>query len=132
KAALAAVANIALVVDEVSQLVRGTVRIGTVTSHGVDIPSLLADFHHRYPAVEITLSAANSDALIDDVQSGELDAAIISIGSEERPTGLDIEVVTDEPIDAAVCTTDDLAKRSTVSLAELIQRPLIALPAGTG
>ena len=132
KAALAAVANITLAVDEVSQLVRGTVRIGTVSAHSVDIPGLLADFHRRFPAVEITLSTANSDALIDDVQSGELDAAIISIGSEERPTGLDIEVVTDEPIDAAVCTTDDLAKRSTVSLAELIQRPLIALPAGTG
>src|SRR5215217_782206 len=55
-AALAAVNDIRVAVEEVTQLVRGTVTIGTVTSHNVDIPSLLADFHEQHPNVEITLS----------------------------------------------------------------------------
>jgi DNA-binding transcriptional LysR family regulator len=132
RAALAAVADIHVAVEELTQLVRGTVTIGTVTSHSVDMPSLLADFHSDHPNVEITLSTDNSDALIDGVRAGRLDAAIISIGSDERPEGLDVEVVTDEAIQAAVSRTDELASRKAIRLVELADRPLIALPVGAG
>lgn len=132
KAALAAVDDVRLAVDELSRLVRGTVTIGTVTAHSVDVPGLLAGFHAEYPNVEITLSTANSDQLVDAVRSGDLDTAIVSVGPDERPAGLDIEVVTDEPVDAAVSLADELAGHATVSLAQLAQRPLIALPVGTG
>src|SRR3954469_7236765 len=71
RAALAAVADIHVAVEELTQLVRGTVTIGAVTSHSVDLPSLLADFHADHPNVEITLSTDSSDALIDKVQSGQ-------------------------------------------------------------
>jgi len=132
KAALAAVDDVRLAVDELSRLVRGTVTIGTVTAHSVDVPGLLAEFHAEYPSVEITLSTANSDQLVDAVRSGDLDTAIVSVGPDERPAGLNIEVVTDEPVDAAVGLADELAGHATVSLAQLAQRPLIALPVGTG
>ncbi|MGV0750821.1 LysR family transcriptional regulator [Mycolicibacter minnesotensis] len=132
KAALAAVEDVRLAVDELSQLVRGTVTIGTVTAHPVDVPGLLAEFHAQYPNVEITLSTANSDELIEAVRGGDLDLAIVSVGPGEQPAGLDIEVVTDEPVDAAVSPADELAGHVTVSLAELAQRPLITLPVGTG
>ena len=36
-------------VDELTELVRGTVTIGTVTAHNVDMPALLADFHAHIP-----------------------------------------------------------------------------------
>jgi DNA-binding transcriptional LysR family regulator len=132
RAALAAIANARLAVDELAQLVRGTVTLGTVTSHNVDIPTLLADFHRAHPAVEITLSTDNSDALIDDVQSGALDAAIVSVGSGEVPSGLAFEVVTDEAIEAAVCLDDPWAGRTSIRLAQLVERQLIALPRGAG
>jgi DNA-binding transcriptional LysR family regulator len=132
RAALAAIANARLAIDELAQLVRGTVTLGTVTSHNVDIPTLLADFHRAHPSVEITLSTDNSDALIDDVQSGALDAAIVSVGSGEVPSGLAFEVVTDEAIDAAVCLDDPWAGRTSIRLAQLAERQLIALPRGAG
>ena len=59
-----------------------------------------------------------------------LDAAIVSIGPDEVPDGLEVEVVTDEAIEAAVCGTDPLAKRSKIRLADLRDRALIALPVG--
>src|SRR5690348_12967834 len=68
RAALAAVADIGVAMDELTQLVRGTVTIGTVTSHSVDIPALLADFHTDHPGVEIMLSTDTSDALIEKVR----------------------------------------------------------------
>jgi DNA-binding transcriptional LysR family regulator len=132
KAALAAVADVRVAVEELTQLVRGTVTIGTVTSHSVDIPALLADFHADHPQVEITLSTDSSDALIEKVQTGQLDAAIVSVGPEEQPEGLEVEVVTDEPIQAVVSPTDELASRKTIRLSDLADRQLIALPVGAG
>ena len=132
RAALAAVADIHVAVEELTQLVRGTVAIGTVTSHSVDMPLLLADFHADHPEVEITLSTDSSDTLIEMVRTGRLDAAIVSVGPGERPEGLDVEVVTDEAIAAAVCQTDELASRKTIRLTDLADRQLIALPVGAG
>ena len=132
RAALGAVANVRLAVDELAELVRGTVAIGTVTSHNVDLPTLLADFRSAHPAVEITLSTHNSDVLIDRLQSGTLDAGIVSVGSDEVPPGLAVEVVTDEAIEAVVGHDDPWADRTSVRLSTLVQRPLIALPVGAG
>jgi DNA-binding transcriptional LysR family regulator len=132
RAALAAVAHIQLAVDDLTQLVRGTVTIGTVTSHGVDIPGLLADFHADHPNVEITLSTASSDALIESLRAGRLDAAIVSVGPDELLDGLEMEVATDEAIEAVVSPTDELARRKTIRLTDLRERPLIALPVGAG
>ncbi len=132
RAALAAVADIHVAVEELTHLVRGTVTIGTVTSHSVDIAALLADYHADHPNVEITLSTDSSDALIDSVRAGRLDAAIVSVGPDDRPEGLDVEVVTDEAIQAAVSRTDELASRKTVRLSDLADRRLIALPVGAG
>ena len=133
RAALAAVADIHVAVDELTELVRGTVTIGTVTSHSVDIAALLADFHADHPNVEITLSTDSSDALIDKVRTGRLDAAIVSVGPDERPDGLDVEVVTDEAIDGrGVPKPTSSRRRKTVRLSDLAERQLIALPVGAG
>lgn len=132
RAALTAVDNMQVAVDELTGLVRGTVTIGTVTSHNVDIPTLLADFHADHPDVEITLGTAASDDLVDHVRTGRLDVAIASVGPDEVPTGLEVEVVTDEAIVAAVWRGDPLAGRKTIRVAELRDRPLIALPVGAG
>src|SRR5262245_24643763 len=47
--ALRAVADVSTAVDEVGELVRGSVTIGTVTAHNVDMPELLAAFHTAHP-----------------------------------------------------------------------------------
>src|SRR5690349_16844967 len=130
--ALRAVLDVRTAVDEVGQLVRGAVSIGTVTAHNVDMPALLADFHAAHPAVEITLGADDSDNLIEGVRSGRLDVAIASIATDGIPEGLDVEVTTDEPFVVVVAADDPWHRRSRISLQLLAQRPLIALPVGTG
>ena len=132
KAALASVGNVTRAVEELTDLVSGSVAIGTVTAHDVDVPGLLADFHAAHSGVEIRLSTNNSDVLIDQLRSDVLDAAIVSVGAEDRLDGLVVDVVTDEAIDAAVSHDDEWAGTTTVGLAALAERPLIALPVGTG
>lgn len=132
RAALAAVADVRRAVEELSDLVRGSVSIGTVTAHDVHVPAVLEEFHRAHPAVEITLGTDDSDALIEGVRSGRLDLAIASVGADEVPDGLAVEVATDEAIVAAVHPDDPWRRRRSVSLTALADRPLIALPAGTG
>ncbi|MGV0838272.1 LysR family transcriptional regulator [Mycolicibacterium thermoresistibile] len=132
RTALSAVAAARSAVDDLTGLLRGVVSIGTVTSHSVDLPALLAEFHTEHPKVEVTLGIDSSDALMDNARSGRLDAAIVSIGPDEQPEGLEIHLITEEFIDAAVARSDDLANRDRIPLAELADRPVITLPRGAG
>ena len=132
RAALAAVAGARLVADEFRGLVRGRIAFGMVTSHSFDVPGLLAAFHDEYPGVEITLVEGRSEQLTEDIRGGSLDAAVVSLATDERPPGLDVLVLTDQAITAAVGLDDEWAGRATVPLEALRSRPLISLPPGTG
>lgn len=110
RTALAAVRAAQAAVDDVAQLVRGSVTIGTVTLHPVDVARLITDFHADYPDVEITLGTDNSDALLAKLSDGRLDVAIVSIGVDEEVEGLDFTVITDEALEAAVATQHPLAR----------------------
>jgi DNA-binding transcriptional LysR family regulator len=130
--ALAAADSARQVVDEVRGLLRGRVAVGMVTGCGaVDVPNLLAGFHRDHPAVEIVLSEANSDDLLDGIRSGDLDLAWVGVAGAS-PAGIDTQVVIDESLVAAVGYADPLAARSVIRLSDLRDRPLISLPRGTG
>jgi DNA-binding transcriptional LysR family regulator len=134
RAALSAVSGARATVAEFTGLVRGHVTVGMVTSmstHAIDLPDLLSDFHRRHPQVEITLSEAGSGALLDGLHAGRLDVAFAGLAGDPPP-GVDIEVITDELLVAIVARDDPLAARETITLEELAGHALIGLPLGTG
>ncbi|MFD1544645.1 LysR family transcriptional regulator [Nonomuraea guangzhouensis] len=156
RAALAAVAATRLVVDEMTGLLRGHVVMGAVSAPSVlDLPGLLADFHERHPAVEISLRETDPESLIEALRAGRMDLGLLGIGSSV-PAGLDAQVVIDQALVAAVGLTHDLAGKPaggladasagtpavgvahdsagtpTITLRELADRALICLPRGTG
>lgn len=131
RAALAAVDGVRQAVDELAGLVRGRVSVGMVTSHQVDLPGILAAFHRDHPAVEITLTEATTDELVEGLRGGRLDAAIISVGAD-APAGLEVQLIEEQPIVAAVAPDHELAAHRSISLDTLRGRPLISLPLGTG
>jgi DNA-binding transcriptional LysR family regulator len=131
RAALAAVDGARIAVSELTGLLRGRAAIGTVTSPGVDLAALLAAFHDQHPMVEIALSAGDTDQLAAEVLTGQLDAAILSIGAD-APDGLRVQVIVDQPIVAAVGLDHELATRDVIALADLAGQPLISLPRGSG
>ena len=129
---LQVIAGARLAVDELGGLLRGHVAMGVVTlSSFAELPALLADFHRDHPAVEITLSEANSAGLLEAVRTGELDLAVVGLATAP-PAGIATQVVVDEPLVAAVSHSDPLATRDTLTLRALQGRPLITLPRGTG
>lgn len=147
RAALGAVAAARLAVDELSGLLRGHVAVGMVGQvASLDIPDLLAAFHGRHPAIEITLAEDSSDHLAEGVRAGAYDLAVIGLAplapssprSPGAQHGLGLQVVADEPIVAAVCADPvpaglaTLAGATSVALAEIAGQALISLPVGTG
>jgi DNA-binding transcriptional LysR family regulator len=131
RAALAAAAAVRVAVDEVSGLLRGRVALGVVPSIGGRLAGALAAFHADHPGVELTLVEDISDALLDAVRTGGLDVALAGVAGAV-PDLLETETVTDEHLVAAVHREHRLATRRTVTLRQLRDEPLIALPLGTG
>ncbi len=132
RAALAAVQGVREAVEELAGLVRGQVAIGAVTSAGpVGLPDLLAGFHERYPAVEITLSEANSDTMLTALREGRLDLAVVGLATGPPP-GIATQVLLDEPFLAVTAPSGPLAGRDEVGIPDLDGLPLMALPKGTG
>ncbi len=132
RAALRAIADARNAVDELMGMVRGRVSLGMIAScSSVKIPRLLAEFHDRYPDVEITLLEANSDLLIEGLRSGELDLALVSLGHTPQ-SDIATQIVTSEAIVAAVSRGNPLAKMRAIPLEGLEKHPLISLPQGTG
>lgn len=134
RAALEAVSGARDVVAEFTGLMRGHITVGMVSSistHEVDLPGLLSDFHRHHPAVEITLSEAGSGRLLDGLQAGRLDVAFAGLAADP-PSGIDFQTITDEPLVAIVGLDDPLAGVDTITLRSLAARGLIGLPRGTG
>jgi DNA-binding transcriptional LysR family regulator len=132
KAALRAIDDLRDVAEEMAGLMRGHVRLGMVTSCGVpDMPALLERFHRVYPGIDITLEEDNSDALVDKLGDGTLDLALIAL-THKDPEGLELAVIADEAIMAAVAHGTPLSDQDSVGLGALEQHTLISMPVGSG
>jgi DNA-binding transcriptional LysR family regulator len=132
RAALRAVADARLALDELAGLVRGQVRVGMVS--GCSLPALtdlLAGFHASYPGIAITLTEDTSSRLVMDLRAGRCDLALIGTAGDPEP-GLQTMTVTDEPLVAAIAPGHPLAARASLPLRTLKSQPLICLPPGTG
>src|SRR6266702_925929 len=135
RAALDAVANARLAVDELAGLVRGQVTVGMVSGCALPVlAELLAGFHDRYPGVAITLTEDNSDRLVELLRDGQLDLALIgSAGTgDEAAPGVDTVVIVAEELVAAVNPGHPLADSGAITVGALRGVPLVSLPCGTG
>jgi DNA-binding transcriptional LysR family regulator len=132
QAALDAVANARLAVDELVGLVRGQVAVGMVSGCALPVlAELLAGFHDLYPGVGITLAEDNSDRLIGLLRDGQLDLALIGSAGEAAPE-VEAVVITDEELVAAVDSSHPLADSGAITVGALRDMPLVSLPRGTG
>ncbi len=130
RSALAAVADVRHVADELSGLLRGRVRVGAVTSGPfLDLPEVLADFRTAHPQVEITLTAGASAALLGALRRGRLDVAVAGL-TGPTPGELAIHTVTDERLVVAAAPDHSLAARDSLDLANLAEHELIAAAEG--
>ncbi|MET8689535.1 LysR family transcriptional regulator [Streptomyces sp. NPDC004732] len=132
KAALAAIRNARLAVDQVAGLLRGQVNVGMVTVvASLDVPGMLAEFQAEHPTVEVALRQGSTDDLVDALKDGELDMAFLGM-AVEPPSFLRTEVILADPLVAVLRADDEYAERDSLLLKELASRQLISLPSDSG
>ena len=132
RAALDAVSTIGSVADELSGVVRGNVRLGTVI--GCTIPGYLAgfaDFRGAHPGVHVSVIEDNSDRLIADLESGRLDVALVA-HAERLPGAVSAQTLVREPLAAVVPADHPWASKTLVTCADLAAATVLSLPIGTG
>ena len=119
-------------VQDFNDLARGRVAVGMVTAcSSVNFFDALANFHDRYPGVEITLCEASSEQLLQSLVEGPLDLAWIGVGGP-LPGGVETLPLLDEPLVLAVSRSHPVAKRKSFPLTGLRDLELVCLPKGTG
>lgn len=112
--------------------VTGTLRLGIIpTVTAVDVPVLIARFRTAHPEVRVELTVGNSDALIDSVRRGELDAALLGLRAGVAPQGVAVRELSRERLVAAVPRGHRLAVRRRVRLADLADETFADFPTGT-
>jgi DNA-binding transcriptional LysR family regulator len=111
--------------------VQGVVHVAASTIPGEYLlPGLLARFRKAYPLVEARLTIAGTSDVVAKLASGEADIGFVGAAVDHprltfEPFDVD-EVVVTAPADHA------FAGRTTVSMAELAEQPLILRESGSG
>jgi DNA-binding transcriptional LysR family regulator len=106
-------------------LKRGTLSIGTVQSLPafLDLPAHLARFHAEYPEVEVRLCQGSMSHLLEKVQTGRLDLAILPMC--EPSNGIATLMIACEALVLICAPTHPLAGRADVPLATVAHEPFV-------
>jgi len=134
RATLAAAQSARDAVGQVAGGLRGTVRVGTMTSIAlVDLPGLFGRFHADHPRVGIRLSASigGTAGLVQGLVDGELDVAFVSLPGRP-PAGLTVRSLATVPLTAVLPAGHPAGSGSAVDLADLVGEPFIDSPVGFG
>mgnify|MGYP000859452703 CR=1 FL=1 len=119
-------------VDEVRRGVRGTVVAGVLPVMGlVDLPPLVADYHLRYPGVAVHLAVGGTRALVERLDKGELDFALLSpVGP--IPEDLRLVRLGRAPFVTIAPAGHSVAEREDQAWEDLAELPFIDSPVGFG
>ncbi|MDB5041659.1 MAG: hypothetical protein JWN27_2385 [Candidatus Eremiobacteraeota bacterium] len=106
-------------------------RIGYMYSLGLRVvPDLMADVLAHQPNVRIELAHGATDALVDRLLSGGLDAVCVA-PLPTQPEVVTIALAT-EGFFASIPANDPLARRAAIDLREVRHRPFVVLREGFG
>jgi DNA-binding transcriptional LysR family regulator len=112
----------------------GTVRLGTLALTGPwDLAAVLQRFAVAHPRVEVHLRQTISGSVtsLEEVRSGSLDLALVSVSATDLP-GLALTEIHREPMVLACSPDHRLADAVEVSITELAAEPFIEYPTGWG
>ncbi len=108
----------------------GECRIGTVgTTARWLMPPLLSSLRRHHPGVLITIVEGTTSSLLPRLATGELNAAIVHLPITDNT--LDVTELFAEELYLLAHTRHELASRSSISLEELSEFPILLAPRGT-
>lgn len=107
----------------------GTLRLGIFpTLAPYLLPHVVPGLRQRYPQLRLQLAEEKTEAVLEMLHRGELDAALLALPVPE--TGLEVEVLFQEPFVLALPSQHALARRARVGLEDLEGSELLLLEEG--
>jgi LysR family transcriptional activator of glutamate synthase operon len=98
----------------------GRLTVGASRTVGAfDLSGLLAGFHRRYPEVDLTVREDLSVMLAAELRADDADLAFITRPAGADNDGLDLRVVSTEPLVAIVAPDHPLARRKRIRVEHL-------------
>jgi DNA-binding transcriptional LysR family regulator len=117
--------QVRLLVEEASEGRRGRLNIGFVGSATYEtLPRLLPAFRREYPNIEIRLGEARTSELLDGIEIGTIDIAIVRTPILTR-VKREVHSLAVDTLVAAVARSSRFAGRGSVKLAELSDEPFV-------
>jgi DNA-binding transcriptional LysR family regulator len=109
----------------------GRVLVGALHTMGpIDLALVLADFHRRYPAIELTVRENSSEELAEMLRVDELDLAFLSVTERIESHGLGLHQLVSEELMVVLPPSHRLARRARVRMAELAGEQFISYRTG--
>jgi DNA-binding transcriptional LysR family regulator len=109
----------------------GRVTVGTMHTMGpVDVSLVLAIFHERHPAVELTVREQSSEELAGLLRDDELDLAFLSVTEQLESEGLGLHQLVSEELVAVLPADHRYARRRRLPMAELEDEEFISFREG--
>jgi LysR family transcriptional regulator, transcription activator of glutamate synthase operon len=106
---------------------RGRATVGTTPTVGTQLlPTVLAAFNKQYPGIELRLHEAGVQTLLDLLETGLTDVAVVTLPVEDEH--LTVVPLFSEEMIVAVWPGHPLAGRAEVELPELQQEPWLLSP----
>lgn len=123
-------------VDQLAEIARrsqdpesGTIRLGLFPTLGPYLlPHVLPGLRKRFPRLEFLLVEDKTDALLERLHDGRLDAAVLALPLAQEQ--LHTEVLFDEPFVLAMPATHPLADRASLTIDDLDEERLLLLEEG--
>jgi DNA-binding transcriptional LysR family regulator len=111
-------------VGDLKGLRRGRLSLGATPTLTTEVLApVLADFHRRYPHLEVSLREGGSRHLVTALERGELDLAVVILPINH--SWVRTEALADEDLILAVPRDHALAGEASVSIADLEDLPLV-------
>lgn len=107
----------------------GILRIGFTASSGFNpvVATTIRSFRRGYPGVDVQLEESNTARLFEALSGDELDAAFMRPG-EHLAKGLQVRVLSEEPLLAVLPSKHAFARKQRLNLADLAGDELITFP----
>ncbi len=123
-------------IDQMTEIARrsqdpdaGSIRLGMFPTLGPYLlPHVLPGLREQFPCLEILLVEEKTDALLERLREGRLDAALLALPIHDDQ--LQVEPLFDEPFLLAVPRQHPLAMKTSLSIHELDRVPLLLLEEG--
>jgi LysR family transcriptional regulator, low CO2-responsive transcriptional regulator len=119
-----------IAIADIKGLKQGTLRVAVVTTAKYVVPRILGPFCNRYPGIEISLSVANHQFMLDSMVANQHDLYILS----QPPKEVDVVVqpFLENPLVVLAARNHPLTQEKNISLQRLAQEPFIMREPGSG